>query len=282
MGRMLKFKRRLIYRLGALLSSGRLKEEKNDEERRRQSKRRRAFQLVLFFFLLFSVLFLAGRRLYRSHRSRIEPMARLELYQEELDEASRLHDKLLSENESLQKSFDQTRDEMLFNFNYSNPENQALLEAYREALVMGGMTEYQGPGLRITLQDKEERSEDAQLAITQIVHDADLRYIVDLLKRNYVSAIAVNDERLAPMSPLICTGPSVLVNRVYKASPFVIEAGTADPEAVLADFYESEGYKRFKERGLRITAESLEEMRIAAQRDMSYVNAQVEKLEAKK
>lgn len=282
MGRFTGQKRRFIYRLGEMFSPREADDKQANKTLRRSSRRPGRLQLFLLLLLSAAIFVLAGKKLYQIHLAQTEPLAKLEVYQNKLDHAKSLNEQLQRENESLQHSFNKTRDAMLVNFNYSSPENRALLEAYQAALVMAGMTDYKGPGIRIVMQDKEDRSEDSKQAITQIVHDADLRYIVDLLKQNYVSALAVNDERLAPMSPLICTGPSVLVNRVYKASPFVIDAGSRDPAAIMAAVQNSAGYKQFEKRGLKITFELFDELEIAAQKDMTYVNAQIDKLEAKK
>lgn len=288
MSRFTGLKRRLIFAFGEMLSPGNTSQEHFHEKKRKRQdgkKQQRAGAGGFIFLLIVlsaAIIYTAAGKLYAAHQSQAEPLARMEEYQKKLDEAQALNEQLERENRSLQDSFEQTREEMLKDFNYNSPENQTLLDQYQTALVMAGMTEYKGPGIRITMQDKEERSEDSKRAVTQIIHDADLRYVVDLLKQQYVRALAVNDERLAPMSPLICTGPSVLVNRVYKAAPFVITGGTEHPEALAEVFRTSEGYKKFEERGLRIQIEVLDELDIPAQRDMTYVNAQAEKLEAKK
>lgn len=278
MSRLTKLRRRAIYRLGEMLFPE--NEPKEGPEAEKKQRKTAILQIAALLLLTFAVLYLGGRSIYHEYISRKEPMAVIDSYQKELEEKRILHEHLQSENSNLQDQFMVKRNEMLLNLNLSSPENEQLLEEYRQALVMAGMTEYQGSGIRITIQDKAERSEDVSRAILQIVHDADIRYIVDWLKQHYVTALAVNNERLAPMSPLICTGPSVLVNRVYKASPFVIEAG-GDP-AVLETFVESSGYMKFKERGLLVSVEPVMNLTIPAQKDMTYVNAQVAKLEAKK
>lgn len=279
MGRFTGLKRKIIFRLGELLYPRR-KPRPSPKPGKRE--RLRLFLNVLAGLVFIAlILALAGQKLIKTYRAQQEPLAELEKLQTTFAEAKALNERLITENERLQKTFSDTREDMMNQLNFSNPENQKLLSDYQTALVMAGMTEYKGPGIRVVLQDKEERSEDLTTALKQIVHDADLRYVVDWFKQHHAAAIAVNGERLAPMSPLICTGPSVLVNRVYKASPFVIDAG-GDGKKLAALFTESQGYKLFTERGLRISIETFDKFSIAAQRDMTYVNAQAERLEGKK
>ncbi len=87
-----------------------------------------------------------------------------------------------------------------------------------------GLVPVQGPGLRVTISDNSQPPQNATNPGNYIVHDYDLRVIVNALWAGGAEAIAINGERLTVISAIRCVGTTVLVNSKRVTSPFVIEA----------------------------------------------------------
>ena len=201
---------------------------------------------------------------------------------EEFNVQKELNKKLTDENKYLNDQYDKTRENMLSNLNSSNKELESLLKKYDISKEIAGMNKYTGPGILVVIKDKPGISYDSSTSASEIVHDADLRFYVEFFKRMYADAISVNGERISPMSPLLCTGPSVLVNRVYHSSPFYIEAGMYSKERIINTLNQLSNeaiYKNMLERGLEITIEIQDSMSLLGIQDRVYIDRQVEKLE---
>ncbi len=250
---------------------------RTDEPDPSREKAQKWLTFVAMGLALILIVMTAYIQLARKERTLTEPAQQIATYRQELDQARRTNELLTEENDRLNQAFRETREIYFSSLNSISPQDQEILDAYQTASLMAGMTDYDGPGIRVVIQDKEGIRYDQTTSASEIVHDADIRYVVDWFKRNYVEAIAVNKERLSPMSPLICTGPSVLVNRVYQSNPFVVEAG-GDAEALIELLENSNGINQMRSRGLRIEISLIPDLHIAAQQDQVYVNEQVRRL----
>ncbi len=264
-------KRKFLYHLGEGLLKG------TDKKTAQRETLYRRISLVAVSLLGVVVFLAAGTKLVRADRFQDQPGRRAVEYQKQLEDRKLLNEQLQSENNQLNQRFLEERSNAFVRFTEDQPESRALAEEYRIASVMAGLTPYEGDGIRVVMQDKEGIRYDSTTSASEIIHDGDIRYIVDWFKSQYAAAIAVNGERLSPMSPLLCTGPSVLVNRVYQSSPFVVEAGI-DSAVFLPMLLESEGVKQMEERGIRLTITAESELEIKSQRDIVFVNEQVKKL----
>lgn len=87
-----------------------------------------------------------------------------------------------------------------------------------------GLVAVQGPGLRVTISDNAGPPDNAANPGNYIVHDYDLRVLVNALWMGGAEAIAINGERLTMVSAIRCVGTTVLVNSKRVTSPFVIDA----------------------------------------------------------
>ena len=83
-----------------------------------------------------------------------------------------------------------------------------------------GLTDVEG-GIIITIRDNTTST----LGIgDDIVHDADLREIVNELKNTGAEAISINGQRIVPSTTITCAGTVIQVNNEIVGSPFVIKA----------------------------------------------------------
>jgi len=102
------------------------------------------------------------------------------------------------------------------------------------ARFLAGLTPVQGPGVVVTLNDSKKTLPGKMppgIAAPSLIHDTDINAVINELKAAGAEAIAVNDQRLVATSPVRCAGPTVFVNNMPIAAPFVIKA-IGDPKAL--------------------------------------------------
>ncbi len=123
---------------------------------------------------------------------------------------------LRSENDKLQKALGDR-----------NSSAKLLNEGLDEAKAFAGLTDLQGPGVKVTLSDSRRRAtgEDA------IIHDTDVLKVTNELFAAGAEAIDVNGHRVVTSSSFRCVGPVIHVDGVPVASPVVIRA-IGDPAAL--------------------------------------------------
>ena len=106
-----------------------------------------------------------------------------------------------------------------------------LSEQLKRAELMAGFVDVKGPGITISLSDIENRkTTDAILSASEtLIHDEDLRRVINELCAAGAEAISVNGSRIIGTSAVRCVGPTILVNDVKMTPPYVISAiGKAD------------------------------------------------------
>jgi len=104
------------------------------------------------------------------------------------------------------------------------------VEKYKE---LAGLTDLQGPGVIVTVNDSKQPVPPGQDPNLFLVHDEDLLRIVNELRAAGAEAISLNDQRLIATSEIRCVGPTVVVNSVRFAAPYVIKA-IGDPDTLEA------------------------------------------------
>lgn len=90
---------------------------------------------------------------------------------------------------------------------------------------ISGLTTLEGPGVIVIIQDGSRELTELEDPNNLIVHDLDIRSVVDDLRNAGAEAIAINDQRiLFGKTKIICTGPTIQINNQAFAPPFVIKA----------------------------------------------------------
>ncbi|MFV9568431.1 MULTISPECIES: DUF881 domain-containing protein [Thermoanaerobacter] len=104
------------------------------------------------------------------------------------------------------------------------------IEKYKS---LAGLTDMEGPGVIVTVNDSDLQPRDGEDPNLYLVHDEDLLNIVNELKAGGAEAIAINDQRLIATSEIRCVGPTININSTRYAPPYVIKA-IGDPETLKA------------------------------------------------
>jgi uncharacterized protein YlxW (UPF0749 family) len=114
-------------------------------------------------------------------------------------------------------------------------DSKVLNDSLQEMKTFAGLTEVEGPGVVITLNDsgKTDTGFGGQVAVNpdSVVHDQDVVHVVNELFASGAEAASVNGHRVAGTTSFRCVGTTILVNDVKIASPIVIRA-VGDPDTL--------------------------------------------------
>lgn len=107
---------------------------------------------------------------------------------------------------------------------YATEDFQELFDATK---TFAGTLSVHGPGITVLLKDSPKRTTSVMAQDNMsdyIVHDRDVREVVNELYAAGAEAISVNGQRLVGNSSIRCVGPVVRVNSTPIAAPFLIKA----------------------------------------------------------
>lgn len=104
--------------------------------------------------------------------------------------------------------------------------SKVLSEQLTRAEVMAGMVDVKGQGVTVTLNDVQNRSSEGGIlnANATLIHDEDIRKVINELFAAGAEVVAVNDSRIISSSAVRCVGPSILINDTKMTPPYVIKA----------------------------------------------------------
>lgn len=87
-----------------------------------------------------------------------------------------------------------------------------------------GLTSLTGQGIIVILSDSMKKIPSGEDPSNYLVHDSDLRFVVNALWKAGAEAVEINGERLIAISPIRCVGTTVLINSTLQGSPYTIKA----------------------------------------------------------
>ncbi len=106
----------------------------------------------------------------------------------------------------------------------SSDRLQALKAETDRQRLLAGLTPVQGPGVVVILDDSAIQIPPGADPNAYLIHEYDLRDIVNLLWMAGSEAVAINDERLVSHSSIYCVGSTVMVNSTRLSPPYLIRA----------------------------------------------------------
>ncbi|HLO99123.1 MAG TPA: DUF881 domain-containing protein [Fimbriimonas sp.] len=116
--------------------------------------------------------------------------------------------------------------------------SSTLNDQLQEIKAFAGLTELEGPGVKVILKDNSQAGLMPQDG--DLIHDIDVLRVTNELFNAGAEAISVNGQRLVSITDIRCAGTIINVNGVKVASPFVISA-IGDPEMIYSGFTMSGG-----------------------------------------
>lgn len=90
--------------------------------------------------------------------------------------------------------------------------------------LLAGTTAVEGAGIEVLLDDSKIPKKANENPNLYIIHDEDLLRVLNELRAAGAEAISLNGQRIVAMSEVRCAGPTVSVNNVRSAPPYVIKA----------------------------------------------------------
>ncbi|HOA55208.1 MAG TPA: DUF881 domain-containing protein [Clostridiales bacterium] len=124
-----------------------------------------------------------------------------------------------------------------------------------------GLVGVEGAGITITLDDAPVR-EPGMPPSWFIIHDYDIRTILNELKTAGAQAIAINGERVVPMSEQICAGPTIIINDNRYPVPYIIEA-IGEPDGLYEAVSTSNKVAELKEFNILVDIKKSDKIRIS-------------------
>lgn len=136
----------------------------------------------------------------------IKSEAELVILKEQLVESKRQVDSLLiAENE----------DQM----------EELLVETKEDLMAISGLTDVTGEGIIVIINDGERELLANENPNNLMVHDIDIRNVVDDLRAAGAEALSINGQRIIfGQTKIYCTGPTVKINEDVFSQPFIIKA----------------------------------------------------------
>ena len=152
--------------------------------------------------------------------------ARLETLQD-------LYNELTAERDGLAEQVSQLQGELAL-YRDEAASGQAGSEALRAEVdqleITAGLTDVEGPGVTVILEDSASANLTGDEA-DYLIHDSDLLSVINELRSAGAEAISLNGERILATSEVRCTGAVVTVNGRRYAAPYVIFA-IGDPDTL--------------------------------------------------
>lgn len=182
-------------------------------------------------------------------------------------------DGLRAELKGLYKEYAELNSKLYVYENAANPDGDVIktLEKELEDLKkFYGNSDIEGPGIKLTMNDRHKSVYvDQDDLDASIIHDKDLREIVNELRAAGAEAISINGKRIHMDTAITCEGPIIEINDENVVPPFEVLA-IGDPDGLLYALSNDDSYYKFmKFRMLSLKTERLTNIKISAGKDFS-------------
>jgi len=210
------------------------------------------FILLLAFIILGILVAVQFRSTVFANREKSRDFYDIQVLTESIKKATETGEELRKEiDEYLSKNENLIRD-------YIKDQNDNnLRREWDEVMLKAGLTDVKGRGVIIQLDDAKYREIEDKSWL--LVHDQDVKIILNDLKKAGAQAISINGERLTPVSEQVCAGPTILVNQNRYSVPYIINA-IGDPDVLYDSMLNSERIILLKEYGIKVEIKKSDEV----------------------
>ncbi len=184
-----------------------------------KTRRKRGEMAVVAAFLVLGFLLGLQLKSVRLHAGVDATSAsRLETLQE-------LYNNLVNERDGLKEQLTTAQKELedYRSAAASGEESEALKSEVDYLSMVAGLTDVEGPGVMVVLQDSTASNTTGD-ENDYLIHDSDLLSVVNELRDAGAQALSLNGERILATSEIRCAGSVVMINGQRLAAPFVIYA----------------------------------------------------------
>ena len=144
--------------------------------------------------------------------------SRLETLQELYNDLSNERDGLADQLATAQKELEDYRQAAA-----SGEGSEALRQEVDYLSMVAGLTDVEGPGVMVVLQDSTAENTTGDEA-DYLIHDSDLLSVINELRDAGAQALSLNGQRILATSEIRCAGSVVLINGQRVTAPCVIYA----------------------------------------------------------
>lgn len=199
--------------------------------------------LVMFFFSIVIVLQIRSNMLMKANEQKKQNRERISDIQQQLEEVSMQNEELREKIRELTKEYN-SRINALGDEGIEK-EIKDLQEKIDKVKIIAGLTDVKGPGVIVKLSDVPDPDFSTYDPMSTIIHSYHVYETVNELRKAGAQAIAINGERILPMSEQMCAGATIRVNRKRYAYPYIITA-IGDKEALYNHINNSDIYVNLK------------------------------------
>lgn len=213
--------------------------------------------IFLFVFLIFGIVVAMQIKstLYAKNLTALNTIS-VDMLKEDLAKAQKETDELKASvdenlavmNNTIKSFIDQQKDDKLAG-------------DWEKVKLSTGLVGVIGPGITIKLDDAPAREPDTDANLL-IIHDQDIKVILNELKKAGAQAIAVNGERIVPMSEQVCAGPTILINDNRHSVPYFIEA-IGDPALLYESISTCSRVAEMTEFNIRVEITKVKELQLS-------------------
>lgn len=176
-------------------------------------------------------------------------------YQEAYNKRNNLYNeisKLKENNRELQKKINNYSK----NDDDNNKISRDMIEELNNNLMLSGLEEAKGPGLKIVLEDGGEAFSgevvDDFMRLLRTIHDDDMIKVINELKAAGAEAISINNQRIIYNTEIYCGGQFLRMNGVKIPAPFYVNV-IGDPEKMENQIMRDGSYiKTLMNRGIKV------------------------------
>lgn len=133
---------------------------------------------------------------------------------------------LENDREELKKQLTELRDEVT-DLQKTAAANEGVLTSFSKEVkdleFIAGLTPVKGPGVEVVLSDSKNIPLGGD-PNSYIIHDYDLKTVVNTLWSGGAEAIAINTQRLVNDSSIRCVGNTIMVNSTRLVEPYHVRA----------------------------------------------------------
>ena len=189
-------------------------------ERREQSLLVLASMLIGFLFII----------LFKANGVAATQVARLETSVPNLIQKEQENQQLSNDNEKIKQELAK----------YAEGQSASTLaeQQLQEAKINAGLIAVAGPGVRITQNDSKSVAREQEDPRVFVIHEKDIRGILNALWNGGAEAIAVNGQRVTTNTEVFCLKSYIQINGTRQMPPYVIEAiGDTNNLSIAFKFY---------------------------------------------
>lgn len=154
------------------------------------------------------------------------------------------------------------KDALISDDNVDNAKEE-LISEINQYKLLAGYTDLYGEGVIVIIDDAQRGILEEENPANLMVHDLDIRILVNELKNAGAEAISINGQRLIQgVTRIQCVGPTISINGIKQSQPYTIKAiGDRFELSNALNTYQSIA-TNLKQAGLKIDIETQKYIRI--------------------